>query len=80
MDATEAAPYLQRAVTAGAIEPAERDLLAAILAGRSLTESLGDSLALRRRIKSEFGGDVGAYVEQLSARTAKFVQTAEDRP
>jgi hypothetical protein len=80
MDATEAAPYIQRAVAAGAIEPAERDLLVQILAGRSLTEALGDSLALRRRIKSEFGGDIGAYVERLSARTAKFVRATEARP
>jgi len=80
MAADEAAPYLKRALDAGAIEPAERDLLAAILAGRALAEALGDSLAIRRRIKQEFDGDVAAYVEDLSARTAKFVIEAEGRP
>ncbi len=80
MDSSEAAPYLKRALEAGAIEAAERDLLAAILSGRSLAEALGDSLAVRRRIKQQFDGDVGAYVEDLSERTAKFVIEAEARP
>lgn len=80
MSSDEAAPYLKRALEAGAIEAGERDLLAAILAGRSLAEALGDNLAIRRRIKQEFDGDIGAYVEDLSARTAKFVIEAEARP
>jgi len=80
MSASEAAPYLRRALEAGAIAPPERDLLAAILAGRTLAEALGDNLYLRRRIKAEFGGDVAAYVEDLSERTAAFVIASESRP
>lgn len=80
MAADEAAPFLTRALAAGAIAAPERDLLAAIIAGRSLAEALGDNLFLRRRIKAEFAGDVAAYVEDLSARTAKFVVGARDRP
>jgi hypothetical protein len=76
----EAAPYLTRALAAGAIDSAEHNLLAAILSGQSLAEALGDSLYLRRRIKTEFDGDVAAFVEDLSARTAKFVLQAEGRP
>lgn len=80
MSPGEAAPYLNRALEAGAIAPSERDLLAAILAGRTLAEALGDNLFLRRRIKAEFAGDVAAYVEDLSERTARFVIAAEGRP
>lgn len=80
MDQDEAAPYLERAATAGAITPAERDLLKAILSGRSLADALGADLSLRRKLKQEFGGDVAAYVEDLSERTARFVTGAETRP
>ncbi len=80
MQPDEAAPYLRRAFEAGAIEAAERDLLAAILAGKPLSEALGANLAIRRRIKTEFDGDVADFVEDLSARTAKFVIEAETRP
>ena len=72
MDGDEAAPYLERAVAAGAIAAPERDLLAAIMAGRSLAEALGANPFLRRRMKTEFDGDVAAYVEDLSARTAQL--------
>ncbi len=50
------------------------------MAGRDLGSAMGDNLALRRRLKNEFGGDVGAYVEELSARTARFVTEAAGRP
>ena len=43
-------------------------------------EALGDNPFLRRRLKADFGGDVGAYVEDLSARAAKFVIESEGRP
>ncbi|HEY1942563.1 MAG TPA: hypothetical protein VGH40_10620 [Roseiarcus sp.] len=80
MDADEAAPFLAAAVAAGAVAAAERDLLAAILAGRSLAEALGADLFLRRRLKNDFNGDVAAYVEDLSSRTAQFVRRANARP
>jgi hypothetical protein len=80
MDADEAAPYLTAAVAAGAISAAEGDLLKAILAGRELMSAMGDNLALRRRLKSDFGGDVVAYVDELSQRTARFVVEAAGRP
>ncbi len=80
MEATEAAPYLARAAAAGAIAPPESELLAAILAGRSLGEALGANPFLRRRVKADFDGDVGAYVDDLSARTARFVVESAGRP
>jgi len=80
MNADEAAPFLKEAVAAGAISAAEGDLLAAIMAGRELMSALGDNLALRRRLKQEFNGDVGAYVDELSVRTARFVSEAASRP
>ena len=80
MTQQEAAPYLDAAVEAGAIAPPERDLLAAIMAGRTLNEALGESLFLRRRVKADFDGDLAAYVEDLSARTARFVVAAAARP
>jgi hypothetical protein len=80
MTQQEAAPYLEAAVEAGAIAPPERDLLAAIMAGRTLNEALGESLFLRRRVKADFEGDIAAYVEDLSARTARFVIAAAGRP
>lgn len=80
MTQQEAAPYLEAAVEAGAIAPPERDLLAAIMAGRTLAEALGESLFLRRRVKADFEGDLAAYVEDLSARTARFVVAAAARP
>ncbi len=73
MSAEEAAPFLEGAVEAGAIAPPERDLLAAIMGGSSLAEALGANLFLRRRLKNDFDGDLAAYVEDLSARTARFV-------
>jgi hypothetical protein len=80
MDASEAAPFLARAVAAGAIAEPERELLAAIMAGRSLAEALGANLFLRRRLKNDFDGDLAAYVEDLSTRTARFVAGANARP
>ena len=80
MTQQEAAPYLTAAVEAGAIAPPERDLLAAIMAGRTLNQALGESLFLRRRVKADFEGDLAAYVEDLSARTARFVVAATTRP
>ncbi|THD47285.1 MAG: hypothetical protein E7774_05370 [Bradyrhizobium sp.] len=80
MTQQEAAPFLEAAVAAGAIAPPERDLLAAIMAGRTLAEALGDNLFLRRRVKADFDGEIAAYVEDLSARTARFVVGATTRP
>jgi hypothetical protein len=80
MNAEEAAPFLSGAVEAGAIAPPERDLLAAIMAGQSLAEALGANLLLRRRLKNDFDGDLAAYVEELSSRTARFVMAAKARP
>lgn len=80
MGSEEAAPFLDRAVEAGAIAPPERDLLAAILAGRSLAEAMSANLFLRRRLKADFDGDLAAYVEDLSSRTARFVAEADARP
>jgi len=80
MDAEEAAPFLTAAVEAGAIAPSERALLAAIMNGRSLAEAMGADLFLRRKLKNDFGGDVAAYVEDLSSRTAGFVTRASARP
>ena len=80
MDADEAAPYLVAAVSAGAISAPEGDLLKAIMAGRELMSAMGDNLALRRRLKNEFGGDVAAYVDELSQRVARFVAEATGRP
>jgi hypothetical protein len=80
MTAEEAAPFLSGAVEAGAIAPPERDLLAAIMGGQSLAEALGANLFLRRRLKNDFDGDLAAYVEELSSRTARFVMAAKARP
>jgi hypothetical protein len=80
MDSDEATPYLARAVEAGAIAPPERDLLAAILAGRSLSEAMSANLFLRRRLKNEFEGDLAAYVNDLSARMSRFVTSADAGP
>ena len=80
MNADEAAPFLKEAVAAGAISAPEGALLAAIMAGRDLMSALGDNLALRRRLKQEFNGNLGAYVDELSARTARFVAGAAGRP
>ncbi len=80
MSAEEAAPFLAGAVEAGAIEPPERDLLAAIMGGKSLAEALGANLFLRRRLKNDFDGDLAAYVEDLSTRTARFALRADARP
>jgi hypothetical protein len=80
MSADEAAPFLNEAVAAGVLSPAEGALLKAIMAGRDLMSAIGDNLALRRRLKTEFGGDVAAYVDELSARTAGFVAEASGRP
>jgi hypothetical protein len=80
MGASEAAPFLVQAVAAGAIAEPERELLAAVMAGRSIAEALGANLFLRRRLKNEFEGDLAAYVEDLSTRTARFVAGASARP
>jgi len=80
MSADEAAPMLAQAVEVGVLSAAEGDLLRAILAGRELMPAMGDNLALRRRLKNEFDGDVGAYVDELSARMTRFVTEAAGRP
>ena len=80
MDADEAAPFLERAVEAGVIAPPERDLLAAILAGKTLGEAISGNFYVRRRLKSDFEGDLTAYVEELSTRTAQFAADGEARP
>ena len=80
MSADEAAPFLAEAVSAGVLDAEEAGLLRAIMAGRDLGSAIGDNLALRRRIKQGFAGDVGAYVEDLSNRTAHFVAEAAGRP
>ncbi len=80
MNAEEAAPFLAGAVEAGTIASPERDLLAAIMDGESIAEALGANLFLRRRLKNDFDGDLAAYVEDLSSRTARFVVRANARP
>ncbi len=80
MSADEAAPFLNEAVAAGVLSAAEGGLLNAIMAGRDLMSAMGDNLALRRRLKTEFGGDLAAYAEELSQRTARFVAEASGRP
>ena len=74
--ADEALPLIDRAVAAGAIEPDERALLAAILNGRPLAEAMRSDLGLRRRLKTRFDGDLSAYVTDLSARVAAFVRSS----
>jgi hypothetical protein len=76
LDAEEAAPFLEIAVAAGAIEAEEKRLLVAIMAGRSLAEVMGSNLYLRRRLKLNFDNDLEAYINDLSSRTAKFVTAA----
>ncbi|HEV3044420.1 MAG TPA: hypothetical protein VGY52_11170 [Roseiarcus sp.] len=76
MDAEEAAPFLEIAVSAGAIEAEEKRLLVAIMAGRSLAEVMGSNLYLRRRLKTDFGNDLEAYINDLSSRTARFISAA----
>ena len=80
MNEAEAAPYLARAIAAGVLSAAEGDLLRAIMAGKELWPAMSDNLALRRRLKNDFGGDLSAFVEDLSARTARFVIEATARP
>jgi hypothetical protein len=80
MTSQEALPILERAVAAGAVMPEEKVLLAAILEGLPIAEAMRDNLALRRRLKSGFGNDLGAYVDDLSRRLADFVAAAETRP
>ena len=76
MEAEEAAPFLEAAVNAGAIDSEEKRLLVAIMAGRSLAEVMGSNLALRRRLKADFDNDLEAYMDDLSTRTATFVSKA----
>ena len=81
MSAEEATPFLERAVTAGVIEPQEMALLASIMAGRSLADAMGSNLYLRRRLKADFDNNLEAYLDDLSSRTAKFVwKTESSRP
>ncbi|MDE3177172.1 MAG: hypothetical protein KGM15_13805 [Pseudomonadota bacterium] len=80
MNEEEAAPYLTQAVAAGVLSAAEGDLLRAILVGSELWPAMANNLELRRRLKKDFGGDVSAYVEDLTARTARFVSEATGRP
>jgi hypothetical protein len=76
MEAEEAAPYLEAALVAGAIDGEEKRLLVAIMGGRSLAEVMGSNLYLRRRLKTDFDNDLEAYLDDLSTRTAKFVAAA----
>jgi hypothetical protein len=76
MEAEEAAPYLEAAMAAGAIDGEEKRLLVAIMGGRSLAEVMGSNLYLRRRLKTDFDNDLEAYLDDLSTRTAKFVAAA----
>ena len=80
MSPAEAQPFLADAVAAGVIDGQERDLLAAIVAGRSLAEAMGSNLALRRRLKADFDNDIASYIEDLSTRTARFISTQTTRP
>lgn len=81
MTPQEAAPFLENAVKAGVIDAQERELLASIMAGRSLSEAMSTNLYLRRRLKADFDNDLAAYIEDLSGRTARFVANAnETRP
>ena len=81
MTSGESAPFLDNAVAAGALATAERSLLTAIIEGSSLEEALAANPFLRRRLKQDFEGNLEAYIEDLSARTAKFVRNAaEGRP
>lgn len=70
----EALPLLERAVRAGVVAADEKTLLAAILDGRPLAEAMKTDLGLRRRLKTEWDGDLAAYVSDLSARVAAFVR------
>jgi hypothetical protein len=72
MDGREAGAHLEAAVVARAIAPAERVLLAAIMDGVSIAEALGANPFLRRRIRTEFNGDVSAFVDDLAGRAARF--------
>jgi hypothetical protein len=72
MTADEATPILDRAVAAGVLEADEMRLLAGIINGRPLAEAMRSDLGLRRRLKTQFGNDLDAYVEDLSARVAAF--------
>ncbi len=81
MNAEEAAPFLESAVAAGAIDAQEMSLLASIMAGRSLADVMGSNLYLRRRLKADFDNDLEAYIDDLSTRTDKFVwKTESARP
>jgi hypothetical protein len=80
MSVDEASPFLVEAVKAGVLIAAEADLLREIMAGGDLASAIGDNLALRRRLKHDFGGDLAAYVDDLSTRTAAFVAEASGRP
>jgi hypothetical protein len=77
MNAEEAAPFLEGAVTAGVIDAQEMNLLASIMAGRSLADIMGSNLYLRRRLKADFDNNLEAYLDDLSSRTAKFVWKSE---
>jgi hypothetical protein len=70
----EALPLLERAVRAGAVAADEKTLLAAILEGRPLADAMKSDLGLRRRLKTDYDGDLAAYVSDLSQRVAAFVR------
>jgi len=76
MSGAEAASHLDGAVAGGAIAPAERELLSALMDGKSLADALSANPFLRRRVKTEFGGDVSAFVEDLAGRAARFAAAA----
>jgi hypothetical protein len=77
MEAEEATPFLEAAVAAGVIDAEELGLLAAIMSGRSLADAMGSNLHLRRRLKNDFDDSLEAYLDDLSARTARFVRNAQ---
>jgi len=77
MNAEEATPFLEGAVAAGVIDAQEMNLLASIMAGRTLADIMGSNLYLRRRLKADFDNNLEAYLDDLSSRTAKFVWKSE---
>ena len=77
MSPDEAQPFLAGAVAAKVIDAQERDLLSAIMGGKSLAEAMGSNLALRRRLKNDFDNDLAAFIEDLSTRTARFISAAQ---
>lgn len=77
LPADEAVPILDEAVGAGVLDDDERRLLAAVLEGRPLADLMKSDLPLRRRLKVDHAGDLGAYVADLSSRLADFARRGD---